>query len=218
MGGQTMKTIKGLPIGVKIENDKDLAEVERLMLRASESENLSPSDEQHLIKEYKDVRRQWLDSHFELNDEHLQALQSADDRIIAAVMNTLDIVTRTLEREASLPTDEQTLSEAYVHLEEEGLPIEYNDVHEMTDEEIYLWDLLFSEYERTAITPWGFPLRHVTIDNFQDWRTECMKLLGKTAEHGLSPLFWQVRDRYNVALQDMASIKDFQLTVDYEMR
>lgn len=218
MGGQTMKTIKGLPINVEIDSDAALKETERLMLRASESKNLSPMDEWNLLKEYKEARRQWLDSHYELNDEHLQALQSADDRIIAAVMDTIDIVTRTFESEVSLPTDEQMISGAYVHLEEEGLPIEYNSVHEMTDEEINLWDLLFSEDERTAYTHWGFTLRHVSISYYNEWKTDCLKLLEKTSEHNLSKLFWQVRDRYNVALQDMARISEFNLTIDYEMR
>lgn len=203
---------------VKVCDESSLQEVERLMLRASESKNLSPSDESHLINVYKDAHRQWLDSHYEINDEHLKTLQSADNKIIAAVKDTLEIVIRTLERGDSLPTDEQMICGAYVHLEEEGLPIEYDDVRKMTDEEIYLWDLLFSESERTAETRWGFPLCHVTIGRTQEWRKVCMKLLEKTAECHLSPFFWQVRDRYNVALQDMARISEFRLTIDYEMR
>lgn len=212
-----MKTIKGLPISVKVDSEAALKETERLMLRASESTNLSSSDERHLIKLYKDARRVWLDSRYELNDEHIMALKAADGRIVAAIRDTLDIVTRTLERETTLPADEQMIIGAYVHLEEDGLPIEYDDVKEMTDEEVYLWCLLFSESERTADSRWGFPLRHVSIGDCHEWMEDCMKLLEETSEHNLSQLFWQVRDRYNVALQDMARISEFRLTVDYEM-
>lgn len=213
-----MKTIKGLPVNVEIGKDVTLEETERLMLRVSESHNLSRSEEQMLLKSYKDARRRWLDERHELDGDHLKALHDADNKITTAAKQAIDIVCRTLESEAQLPEEERLLGGAYVHLEEEGLPMGIKDVHEMSDEEIDLGDLLFSEDQRGGGNRWGFPLgviSHVSIDFYKGWRKQCYDRLEKTGEHGLSPLFWAVRDRYNVALQDMARVAGFQLTVDY---
>jgi len=213
------RTIKGLPVGVEIHSDAALEEVERLMLRASESKNLSATESKTLIDNYRTTRRLWLDSHYELNDEHLKVLQTADDRITSVARETIEMVCATLEREASLPPSERTISEAYIHLEENGLPLGCNNLKEMSDDEIYLWDLLFSEDHAFDFREWGFPMcirNQASIDDLDFWRKCCEQSLQKTGEHGLSPLFWAVRDRYNVALQDMARITEFSLTVGYE--
>lgn len=213
-------TIKGFPRTVEVNDEASLMELERLMLRASESHNLSHTEEELLMKRYKDARRKWLDERYELNDEHLNDLRAAADRLSATARDTIDMVCRTLEREALLPKNDRRTTDAYVHLEVEGLPMGIANVHEMTDDEIYLWDLLFCESQREGSSHWGFPLTiydHVCPDDYEEWRNRCNENLGNTGEHGLSPLFWKVRDCYNVALQDMARIADFQLTVNYEM-
>lgn len=205
---------------MEVSDETSLRELERLMLRASESRNLSRTESEMLLKRYKDTRRLWLDNRYELNDEHLKALHAAADRIITAVRDTIDIVCRTLEREAKLPKDMRTITLAHVHLEEEGLPLDVINVHEMTDEELDLWDLLFSETQRDGIGKWGFPLTihdHVTPDYFDNWRNCCETSLEANDDHGLPPIFWNIRDRYNVVLEDMARIQDFQLTVEYEL-
>lgn len=205
---------------MEVCDDASLQELERLMLRASESHNLSRSESEMLIKTYKSARRQWIDSRYELNDEHQKVLRAAADRIITAVRDTINIICRTFEHEAQLPKDGRTITGAHVHLEEEGLPVGVTIVHEMTDEEIDLWDLLFSESQRDGNGNWGFPLTiydHVTPKDYNDWRNRCEKSLDENGDHGLPPIFWQIRDRYNVALQDMAHIRDFQLTVEYEL-
>lgn len=213
-------TIKGFPRKVEVNDETSLRELERLLLRAFESRNLSRTESEMLLKTYKDARRKWLDSQYELNDEHMKALKAAADRIITAVRDTIDIVCRTLEREALLPKDERTIRSAHVHLEEEGLPLGIDNVHEMTDDEIDLWDLLFYEDCRDGIGNWGFPMTiydHVTPDDYKDWRKRCEKSLEANSDHDLPYIFWNIRDRYNVALQDMARIQDFQLTVEYEL-
>lgn len=213
-------TIKGFPTNVEIDSRSSLKEVERLMLRVSESRNLSGNDEDMLMETYKDARRQWLDDRYELTDSHLKALRTADNRIATAAKDTIDIVCHTLERETSLPEGERMITRANIHLEEMGLPLGIKSVHEMTEEESDLWSLLFSENNREEGVRWGFPLASYNVvspDNYENWRSRCQKNLEKTSDHGLTPLFWQVRDRYNVALSDMARIRDFYLTVDYSL-
>lgn len=208
---------------MEVSDEASLREVERLMLRASESRNLSRTESEMLIKTYKDARRQWIDEllyRVECMNEVVKTWQTAADRIITAVRDTINIVCRTLEREALLPKDERTICGAHVHLEEEGLPLGVTNVHEMTDEEIDIWDLLFYEDRRDGIGNWGFPMTiydHVTPDDYKDWRKRCEKSIELSGELIIPPIFWSIRDRYNVALQDMARIQDFQLTVEYEL-
>lgn len=217
-----MRTIKGLPIGIKIGKDITLDDVERLMLRASESHNLSETEEATLLGHYNEIRRKWLDARYELNDEHLKALHDADDRIITATKDTINIVCRTLESEARLPEEERLISGAFVHLEEDGLPMGIKDVHEMSDEEIYLWSLLFGESNREGYRDWGFLYPclnfHVSIRDCKGWRERCHQSLEQTGKNGLSKLFWNIRYRYGVALQDMARVADFRLTIEYTLK
>lgn len=108
----------------------------------------------------------------------------------------------------------------FVHLEEEGLPVGVTNVHEMSDEEIDLWDLLFSESQRHGNGNWGFPMdicNHVSLDNYKVWRKHCEKRIELPGELIIPPIFWEIRDRYNVSMQDMARISEFHLTIDYEL-
>lgn len=212
-----INVLAGFPQEIEIGEDCSLDSLECLMLRLGNSKAMHQEWKDQILGIYKKARAQYMDKTFEWNSANLEALQASDRRLMQAVNDTYQKVASIMERELDAKEADRLVNDIRIHLEVWGVPYGMTS-HDMSEQEIEFWDLLFSEDYREENRNWGIgPLLHIeTIsESAKEHLKEKMAAYGDVDDNGLHLLFYEVKDKYQVAWKDMAGIGDYYLTLNY---
>mgnify|MGYP001033092375 FL=1 len=212
-----INVLAGFPQEIEIGESCSLDSLEYLMLRLDNSKAIHQEWKDQIMDIYKKVRAQYLDKTFEWNSANLEALQASDRRLMQAVNDTYQKVANIMERELDAKEADRLVNEIRIHLEVWGVPFGMTS-NNMSEQEIEFWDLLFSEGYRDEDRNWGIgPFFHIeTIsESAKEHLKEKMAACEDIDDKGLHPMFYEVKDKYQVAWQDMAGIGEYYLTLHF---
>jgi hypothetical protein len=212
-----INVLAGFPQEIEIGESCSLDSLEYLMLRLDNSKAIHQEWKDQIMDIYKKVRAQYLDKTFEWNSANLEALQASDRRLMQAVNDTYQKVANIMERELDAKEADRLVNEIRIHLEVWGVPFGMTS-NNMSEQEIEFWDLLFSEDYRDEDRNWGIgPFFHIeTIsESAKEHLKEKMAACEDVDDKGLHPMFYEVKDKYQVAWQDMAGIGNYYLTLHF---
>lgn len=198
-----------------------LHDIERTMLSLYWDKNISESDKDHLMDQYKEERMRYMDSIFPFTETNRKQLEKAEALFIQAQQRMEEVRQHLLETE--LQKRKQGLKAAQrfaLHLE----IWDREDTEERcySDEECDLWGVLCGEEHR--YTPfWGVMKDHVYVNEkeLEDNNLPQQRLRNPILEdrlkekqtNGLGKDFCYMKESYKLSWQDMTQISRFTLTV-----